>query len=321
MDEICSYCNQKWENGDALMSSDGQMICPKCKLNLKSKNNNYFCSQCKKIYPISNGIISFINENTNREGYKEDYFLYLEEVERKHFWFQARKNLILYFIKKYCKEIINGQHKMLEIGCGNGNVLYYLRNNGINCQGGDLFLESLMNCRKKGKVSLFQIDALHLPFRNYFDIIGLFDVMEHIEKDKEVLKEVSKSLKSNGKLIITAPAHKKLWGRYDEVSFHKRRYSEKELIAQLEISGFTVEKTTHFVSLLFPILLLFRYFNQKSYSHISDEEYLKREIQVIPFLNTLFLWILAFERILIHFIHFPFGSSLIAIARKIPNES
>ena len=298
------------------MTLKGEIICPQCELCLEFNNNHHFCSQCHKIYPYDDGILSFINEYVKQEGYKKNYFASLVEIEGKHFWFKARNRLILFFVKKYCQKIINDKHKMLEIGCGNGNVIYYLRKNGINCQGGDLFLEGLIYCRRKVKAPLYQIDALCLPFRNYFDIIGLFDVIEHIEEDEKVLKEVYKALKPEGNILITVPAHKKLWGRYDELAYHKRRYSRKELITKLETTGFTVEKVSYFVTLLFPALLLFRYLNHKRCKKLSNEEFLKKEIQIIPILNSVFLWILKIERILIQFINLPFGSSLIAIAKK-----
>lgn len=299
----------------------GAMICPQCETVLKSKNNDYFCSRCNKIYPNNNGIISFVDEKIEEKGYKKKYFIALSEAEEKHFWFRARNKLILFFIKKFCHKIINYEHKMLEIGCGNGNVLCYLRNNEINCQGGDLFIEGLVYCRKKVKVPLYQIDALRLPFRSYFDIIGMFDVVEHIEEDEELFKKVYKALKTHGKILITVPANKKLWGRYDEVALHKRRYTKVELMKKLNDSGFTIEKISYFVSWLLPVLLLFRYINNKRSKNLNNDEFLKKEIQIIPFLNTVFLWILEMEAILIHFINLPFGSSLIAIARKNRDEN
>ncbi|UCC39064.1 MAG: methyltransferase domain-containing protein [Candidatus Aminicenantes bacterium] len=305
------------------MTSDGEIICPNCKykLLLETKGNDYFCPRCNKIYPHRNGIISFVDENEEKVGYKNSYFFELREVEDKHFWFKARKKLILYCVKKYCQRIINSKHKMLEIGCGNGSVLQYLKENGIDCQGGDLFIEGLKIYREMAEVPLYQVDALNLPFREYFDIIGLFDVIEHIDEDRKVLKEAYKALKSNGKILITVPTYKKLWGRYDKLSFHKRRYSKTELIIKLRNAGFAIEKISYFVSLIFPVLLLFRYFHNIKGKNQSDEEFLKKEIQIMPLLNRVFLWILEIEIKLINLLHFPFGSSLLAIARKGKSES
>jgi SAM-dependent methyltransferase len=274
------------------------------------------CPKCNKIYAENNGIISFIDEKIDKKGYKKNYFIALREFEKRHFWFRGRNKIILFFIKKYCQEIIKREHKMLEIGCGNGSVLRYLRSNGIECQGGDLFLEGLIYLRKKARVLLYQIDALNLPFRGYFDIIGMFDVAEHVEEDEELFKEAYKALKSHGKMLITVPANKKLWGRYDELAFHKRRYTKKELVKKLENSGFAIERISYFVSLLFPILLLFRRINKKKSKNLNNQEFLKKETKILPFFNTVFLWILEIEGILIHFIGIPFGSSLIAVARK-----
>lgn len=292
------------------------IICPCCGENLESRNDGYFCSRCNKIYSRNQGIISFVEENPDETGYKKEYFASLSEVEKRHFWFRSRNKLILFFIKKYCQKIIKQKHRMLEIGCGNGNVLRHLRNNKIDCQGGDLFIEGLIDCQKEGEVPLYQIDALKLPFRSSFDIIGMFDVVEHIDKDIELLKQVYKALKPQGKILVTVPACKKLWGRYDEAALHKRRYSKKELIKKIEDSGFAVERVTYFISFLLPILILFRHIHMKRNNNLTNDEFLKKEIQIVPFFNILFFYILSIERTLIHFFDLPIGSSLIAVARK-----
>lgn len=303
------------------MTFKGTWICPQCKIVLEPKNRDCSCPRCNKIYAENKGIISFIDEKIEEKGYKKNYFIDLRELEKRHFWFRGRNKIILFFIKKYCQEIIKHEHKMLEIGCGNGNVLRYLRSYGIECQGGDLFLEGLIYLQKEVRVLLYQIDALNLPFRSYFDIIGMFDVAEHVEEDEELFKEVYKALKSNGKILVTVPANRKLWGRYDELALHKRRYTKKELMKKLENSGFAIERISYFISCLFPILLLFRRINKKRSKDLNDEEYLKKETKILPLLNTVFLWILEIERMFIHFIDVPFGSSLIAVAKKGQGDS
>jgi SAM-dependent methyltransferase len=298
------------------MMSDGRIICPSCEIPLDLNGRGYVCSKCHKIFITEGRIISFIHGGNTQEGFDRSYFDDLIEAEKKHFWFQNRNKLIIYFIKKYCKEIVRKSHRMLEIGCGNGNVLSFLNKNEINCEGGDLFIEGLQHCQNRVDVPLYQIDALNLPFRDYFDIIGLFDVIEHVEDDGAVLKEVYKALKQNGKILITVPAGKKLWGRYDELAFHKRRYSYNELKDHLERADFEVEKISYFGFFLYPILYFFRQFNEIKYRKLSNREFLKKEIRINPFVNKIFLWISVIEMLFMRFISFPFGSTLIAIASK-----
>jgi SAM-dependent methyltransferase len=298
------------------VSSRCGLICLECDQALKLRGTDYFCPRCDKVIPTMHGILSFVESDLSEYGYKKDFFPCLDRVESNHFWFKSRNKMILQFLRKYGQRIFNNVHRMLEIGCGNGNVLRYLRKQGINCEGGDVFLESLVHCRKKDNAPLYQIDASRLPFSNYFDIIGIFDVIEHIEDDKKVFAEIYKALKIGGMVILTAPAGKRLWGKYDEVAFHKRRYSKNELIAKLESAGFIVERITHFVFLLFPVLWLFRRINEKMYKKLNREEYLNKELHVHPFFNRIFFWILEIERKIIRFMNVPFGSSLIAVAKK-----
>jgi len=110
------------------------------------------------------------------------------------------------------------------------------------------------------------MDARKIPFEEEFDVIGLFDVIEHIEEDDLVLSQVNSALKSNGVVIITVPQHMCLWSAADEYACHIRRYSKYEIEQKITNAGFEILRSTSFVTLLLPALFLSRM--QKSQSKI-----------------------------------------------------
>ena len=99
---------------------------------------------------------------------------------------------------------------------------------------------------------LLEVDARRLPFEAEFDVVGAFDVLEHIEEDERALIEMHAALRPGGGLVVTVPQHPALWSAVDEYSRHVRRYRRSELLTKLRDSGFEVIHWTSFVSLLLP---------------------------------------------------------------------
>lgn len=296
------------------------LYCPKCKDALVAVSDKYFCRRCAHFYPILDGIPIFVDQDAAVDSFDAAAFEFLFEMEQKHFWHVGRREIILDVIERNVPKLQN--IRMLEVGCGNGSVLAFLRQNGINIEGGDIFLEGLKFCRQRvDSVPLYQLDVLALPFSQEFDMIGLFDVLEHIEDDERALAEMNRALKAGGKLILTVPAHKFLWSRHDEASHHKRRYSRMELIAKLECYGFTVNKATYYMFFLFPVLavmrLLSRLFRNKK--HEKDDIKTSLELKTIAVINDVFLASLRLEKYLIRHLNLPFGASLLVLAAKNEN--
>jgi SAM-dependent methyltransferase len=145
-----------------------------------------------------------------------------------------------------------------------------------------------------------------------YDVIGAFDVLEHIQEDQLVLNNLFKATKSNGHLIITVPQHPSLWSSLDERSFHCRRYTRAKLIEKLNISGFEILYTTSFVFLLLP----FMYISRKLYqNHKTD---IISEFKISPTTNSILNLVMNLEILLLKLgIDLPFGGSLLVLAKKI----
>jgi SAM-dependent methyltransferase len=238
-------------------------------------------------------------------------------MEQKHFWHVGRREIILDLLRRNISSL--AKSRMLEVGCGNGSVLAFLAKNGIKVEGGDIFMEGLAFCRQRvDYVPLYQLDVLALPFRDEFDVIGLFDVLEHIDDDSKALMEIGQALKRRGVLLITVPAYQFLWSYFDERSNHKRRYKRDELIGKLEQAGFTVKKASYYMFFLFPLLAAIRLIGNTG-KRRDDRQLgigMSLETKTVPVVHEVFLGLLRLERLLLRHFNLPFGASLVILAQK-----
>lgn len=254
-------------------------------------------------------------------GFKSSCFADLAKLESTNFWFRARNRLIIWAIGRYYPNL----QSFLEIGCGTGYVLSGIAKAYpyISLQGSELFTEGLSYAAARMPfVNLMQMDARYIPFIEEFDSIGVFDVLEHIEEDTQVLSQIHQALKPQGVCFITVPQHKWLWSPVDDYACHVRRYSAKELHTKLTARGFEILQSTSFVSSLLPAMLASRIIQKfKSKKKFNP----RAELKISPWINTLFEKILNMEiRFIRRGINFPLGGSRLVVARKIskitPNQ-
>ncbi|MBZ5678201.1 MAG: class I SAM-dependent methyltransferase [Acidobacteriia bacterium] len=273
------------------------------------------CPGCGGSPPRSKGFVAFAPEaSESNDGFSPSYFSRLVDLEAGHFWFEGRNQVILWGLRRYAREA----RSLMEVGCGTGVVLQAVHRDMPNMHlcGSEIFSNGLpFAAQRLPEADLMQMDARKMPFDAEFDAIGLFDVLEHIEDDRVVLRETWRSLKPGGCVLITVPQHPSLWSAVDEHSYHKRRYVAKELIAKLVEADFEILHITSFMTLLLPIFVLSRLHYRGLGRKLSPGE----ALEIHPLLNGLFSKILACERLLIQLgLKLPAGGSLFAVARRPP---
>lgn len=247
-------------------------------------------------------------------GFKSDYFSDLASLEDANFWFRSRNQLILWALEEYCQDF----KSFLEIGCGTGYVL-----SGVSktfpystLHGSEIFIAGLgYAAARLPSVNLMQMDARDIPFQEEFDVIGAFDVIEHIEEDECVLAQVHAALKPHGFMLLTVPQHAWLWSHVDEHACHVRRYSISDLSHKIKIAGFQIIRSTSFVTTLLPAMIISRLLQKRTSERQFDET---AELKITPWLNSFFFNLLSAELILIKKgLSFPVGGSRLVVARKI----
>lgn len=204
-----------------------------------------------------------------------------------------------------------------EIGCGTGFVLGAVARQfpAVKTFGSEIHLSALEIAQTRAPgAELMQMDARAIPFTDRFDVIGAFDVIEHITEDEQVLAQIYQALKPGGVAFISVPQHPWLWSTVDEESCHVRRYTAEELPRKLRHCGFSVLRSTSFVALLLPALLLSRRKPQPPQLHQPQGAC---ELRLPRWLDVLLSSVMALERVLIQFgLNFPLGGSRLVIARR-----
>jgi SAM-dependent methyltransferase len=257
----------------------------------------------------------------SQSSYNPEFYKPLFAIEDRHFWFQGR-NLVISTIVKQVLSILPAGFRLLEVGCGNGNVLRVLE---MLCAEGsvigmDLFNDGLRHAQMRTDCPLVQGDVQLPPFSVPFDLIGLFDVLEHLQDDLEILDGLNKLLTFQGVLLLTVPADPSLWSYFD--IGHYRRYKLDELEHKLLITGYRIEYITHYMLSIYPIVWLGRRLAMRTDQIIrrgeSDSFNLaKSELRILPVVNELIRLLLALEVPMIaKHSRLPLGTSILAVARK-----
>jgi SAM-dependent methyltransferase len=256
------------------------------------------------------------------DGTETPHFASLFAAEDRHFWFQGRIDLLARMVRELTSGLRPG-YRIVEVGCGTGAVLQMLEKVCTTGQvsGMDLFEEGLEFARKRVSCPLICGDLRSPPFDTTFDLVGMFDVLEHIEDDRATLDHLFRLVRPGGRLLLTVPAHMSLWSYFDVSSGHYRRYHRADMRSKLTAAGFEVEFITEFMMTLFPLVWLGRrlnrLFRRNGPAHATNSDLAIRELRVVPVVNTLLLWLLRLENCLIaRRWSLPVGTSLLAIARR-----
>jgi len=280
------------------------------------RREDWQCPKCGHLPEMHDGYPFFAPQLVDAYGgFEAQFFHRLARMEKGHFWFESRNRVVIWALRRYFTNARN----FLEIGCGTGFVLCGIHQEfpKLLLHGSDIFVEGLMYAKKRSPEAYFlQTDAYNIPFEDEFDVIGAFDVLEHIQDDEAVLRQMYTAVRQYGGIILTVPQHPFLWSAVDEYSCHIRRYQARELKAKVEHGGFKVLRMTSFVSILLPLMIASRLKRRKPNLEFDPTS----ELKINSLMNRILERVLDLERWMIRLgLSFPVGGSLLLIARKVPN--
>jgi 2-polyprenyl-3-methyl-5-hydroxy-6-metoxy-1,4-benzoquinol methylase len=202
-----------------------------------------------------------------------------------------------------------------EIGAGDGNVAFPLRERGLAVIAIEPLRDGAETTARAGIHSYCQtLEQLNLP-DNSLDAIGMFDVLEHLPQPQVVLQEIYRVLKPGGVLITAVPANQWLFSDFDISVGHFLRYSRNGLEESLDQAGFTNHKIEFlFFVFVLPAFILRRlpYLlgRRRDFSQVFKST--KTQTWILKVLDPIFNTILKFESKF----KVPTGLSLISISTK-----
>jgi SAM-dependent methyltransferase len=272
------------------------------------------CKACGYEVEVNDGIPLYAPDLANaRTGFDTAVFDEFARHEAGHFWFEPRSRLLAGLANKFFPEA----GRYLEIGCGTGVVLKAMAATRLwaRLAGSELHPAGLFHAiRRLGDQAEFvQMDARRIPARATFDLIGAFDVLEHILEDENVMREVHAALVPGGGFIASVPQHPALWSQADIVAHHVRRYRRGELERKLRSAQFEILFSSSYSSVVLPLMAVSRFIRRRP----ASDKIVVHELNVHPILNTILRRALDAEvSFTLKGMAWPLGGSRIVVARK-----
>ncbi len=234
----------------------------------------------------------------------------MAELDQRHWWYRARREVLAALIRRVAQP--PAEARILELGCGTGHNLMMLgefgRVDALELDEEARVIAEERLGRRVMKAPLPELDGVR---EHHYDLIGAFDVIEHIDDDRGALQSIASRLKPGGKFVMTVPAHQWMWSAHDVVNHHKRRYSKARLKRLVAESPLRLDTVGYFNSLLFPLAIA-----ERLSSKIRGKDEANLSLPPEP-INAILERAFAVERHLVGRLPLPPGLSLFAVASAI----
>jgi SAM-dependent methyltransferase len=139
-----------------------------------------------------------------------------------HFWIQRRFDVF----RRLAGDLILDAKDPAEIGCGHGLFQRQIEDAyGRALTGFDLNELALrQNLSRLSKIYCYDVYQMDPSLQGRFDLLFLFDVLEHISDQDRFLGALKHHLATSGKLVVNVPAGQWAYSNYDRAAGHVRRY-------------------------------------------------------------------------------------------------
>jgi hypothetical protein len=234
-------------------------------------------------------------------------------IEDSSFWFRHRNAIIQTVVGHYPPS-----GPIIDVGGGNGSVALALKLSGLATIVVEPGPVAARTAHDRGLTVIRSPFNAEMFVAGSVPAIGLFDVIEHVPDDLQLLTACRTVLCEGGMVYVTVPALQWLWSSDDQFAGHFRRYSQRLLYQRLIAAGFDVLLLSAFFSLLVPPVALLR-----TLPSILGLRKLRGPKEAIQHhqanrpIGKMIERMLSFEKILLaRQTTVPFGTSLIAVARR-----
>ena len=242
---------------------------------------------------------------------RREAFEQMLETQDRHWWFRGKRRILGKIIEKM---VFSGSPcDILEVGCGTGSNLPMLVRFGnvTALELDDYAREHIPPIQGVSIAKGWLPDGLEAVRGKQFDLICLFDVLEHIERDGEALAALGEHMRSGGKLLLTVPAYQWMFGTHDRILGHYRRYTRTRLQNLCIRQGYEIFYAGYINSLLFPLMAAARVFDRFRGCHASTGTKVP-PLGVNSFLFALF----SIETFWVPYLSIPFGGSVVLLCGR-----
>jgi len=240
-------------------------------------------------------------------------------IEDSHWWFRGRQTIIATVLRPY----LNPPARIIDIGSGGGAVAQALLAFG-SVTACDIDVRCAASVARRPGMTFAYGTAEAVPFpAASFDLVTAFDVIEHLDDDVKALREMARVARPEGLVAVTVPAYRWMWGRQDDISHHRRRYSGRSLKQAIVAAGLIPRRLTAFNTVLFPGIAAIRVTRRaverlaggRRGSNLAD---LQSDFSMTKpgLLNDLLAATFSAEAAALRWVDLPVGVSLLAIAQR-----
>ncbi|MBX3386066.1 MAG: class I SAM-dependent methyltransferase [Phycisphaeraceae bacterium] len=244
------------------------------------------------------------------------------EREETYWWWVAKNRIILRLIERYGPRVAGNadgesRPRAIDIGCGAGGVLARLSER-FDAVGVDLSPIAREYCDKRGLRAVDGALPDGLPFRDAdaFDVVVASEVLEHIDRDVESVREMVRITKPGGIIVCTVPAHGWLWSAHDDFNHHRRRYTRRGFGALFD--GLAVETLVlSYCQLASMPLVIGARLVERARGAITGRAPAEAEVRPLPgMVDRVLRAAFEAEKHVLPHVRLPTGTSVISVHRK-----
>lgn len=240
-------------------------------------------------------------------------------IEDTHWWFRGRRKIIATLLRPHLRP----PARIIDIGSGGGAVAAALLEFG-SVTACDIDVRCAASVARRPGMRFAYGTAEAIPFADgSFDLVTAFDVLEHLDDDVRALREMARVARPAGLVAVTVPAYQWLWGRQDEISHHRRRYTGRSLRQAISAAGLVPRRLTAFNTILFPAIAALRLTRRVARRLAGGEQKPDPAGLTSDFsmtkpgpLNDLLASTFSAEAAVLGVVDLPIGVSLLAIAQR-----
>jgi len=233
----------------------------------------------------------------------------MASLQVDHWWFCGKRFVLKGVLDKFFhrKDL-----EVLEVGCGPGGNFDLLKRYGqLTALEPNEHANKFLQQYPDVKIIKGGLPADQIMQGKKFDLVAALDVLEHIQDENLALAGLVDLVRPGGHLLLTVPAFQFMWSSHDVDHHHFRRYRKPYLLELLQKKKLEIRYSSYFNLILFPISMALRFLDKikKGVAGTGSG-------QLPGVINIPLKLIFCFEGILLKFFRFPFGLSIVVLARK-----